>query len=309
MNSFDTLNAESPSPKDFPSSEGVLAVLAAATLWGAAFFFRKIVLGEISPLLLSFLTLLIAGTSILALLRTSLSLLLRTFLQGPLLLILLGFFQAIALTAMYDALEHSSLAIAVLLERVQPIIALLFAWLFLREYVSRNKALYVVLAILSSALLAVKSPQDLVLTGIGLRGIVGVLIAATSWAACTIIGRALMRRGNVRSLEVTILRLLIAAFFLFPAVLIRGEMAEAPSLSMTVWLIAFGCGSVCTAGGYLLYMHGLKTVNGALAGILEFTMPVTSVLLGVLFLGESLTFTQGIAAITIGFSLWRVTVQ
>lgn len=275
-------------------------------LWGITYFFRKTILGDISPFLLSFLSLLISGVGLALLLRSSPRRLVAEFLQAPWLLLFLAGLGSIAQCSMYYGLDHGSLAVTLLLERTQPLFALVLAAMLLKEHIEPHHRIFVALALISSCFVMVDSPAALILSGVSAVGACAVLLASLCWASATIVGRAVMRRGTFRSQDVTILRLLLGAISLLPLVLIRGELAIIPSLSPYVLSVTALTAILGTGCGYLLYMHGLKVVDGAKAGLLEFLMPLTGILLGMLFLDERLTVTQCAAALLLTYSLLKI---
>lgn len=287
----------------FPSS-GVLQISIASTLWGGAYFLCKLILSNVSPLLLSFLAIFFAALTLFLVFRPSVSKLVALFLDRPRAFCGLGVGNAIAQVSLLDALDHGALSSVILLERIQPIIGVFLAAFFLGEYIPRRRLPLVFVALLSSAFLAVKSPGDLSLSGISLRGVCGVIIAATGWAACTVIGRSLMIRGTVSASEVTIVRFLIALLLQLPFIIATNQLLLCATFGIVEWSVIFGCGSCATAGGYLLYMNGIKSVSAPVAGMLEILMPLTALLLGVCLLGESLSVWQTGAAVVMMWSIW-----
>jgi drug/metabolite transporter (DMT)-like permease len=139
------------------SSSGVLQISLASILWGSAYFFRKLILSNVSPLLLSFLTLAFATITLVLIFRPRASHLFAIFLRRPWAFFGLSFGNAIAQVSFLDALDHGDLSSVILLERIQPAIGVLLAAIFLREYIPRHRIAFVLLAFVCSALLIVKS--------------------------------------------------------------------------------------------------------------------------------------------------------
>ena len=288
------------------SSSGVLQISLASMMWGSAYFLRKLILSNVSPLLLSFLTLSFATITLVLIFRPRASHLFAIFLRRPWAFLGLSLGNAIAQVSFLDALDHGDLSSVILLERIQPAIGVLLAAIFLREYIPRHRIAFVLLAFVCSALLIVKSPSELSLSGITLRGIWGVMIAATGWASCTVIGRSLMRPGIFIPSEVTIVRFFLATILQLPFVIGTNQIALCATFGILEWSVIVGCGVFATAGGYLLYMTGMKTVSALIAGMLEILMPLTALILGVCLLGELLSVWQGGAAIGMMWAIWRL---
>lgn len=285
---------------------GVLKIAFASMLWGAAFFFRKIILSDISPLFLSFLTFSTAAFTLYLFFRPDVSKLFQSFIRAPRAFLALGLASTVAQVGLLDALDNGELSTVIMLERIQPIIGIILSAVFLKEYIPLCRYPFVLVALGCSACLLVNHPADLSLSGISPRGVFGVFVGATGWASCTVIGRALMRDERFIPSETSIVRFTVASIIQLPLVVAGNQFVHLNVIGFNQWLIILGCGVFATAGGYVLYMAGMKRVSAPVAGLVEILMPLTGLLLAVCFLGEEISPWQLGAATLMTWSIWRL---
>ncbi|WP_460367914.1 EamA family transporter, partial [Actinocorallia lasiicapitis] len=116
--------------------------------------------------------------------------------------------------------------------------------------------------------------------GIGLA-----LLAGLTWAIYGSCVAALIRRGHGER-QVAGATFGLAALLLLPvfAAGSTGWILTAPGLTVALYL-----GVITTAGAYLLYVRGLRTVPVATAMTLTLAEPAVAALIGLAFLGEHLT--------------------
>lgn len=173
----------------------------------------------------------------------------------------------------------------VVLQKLQPLIAVLVAWLLLRERVTPRYPLFLVPALAGAWLLAFPDPL-----GISVEGAVAALLAvgaASLWATGTVLGRLAGVEVGLRDL--TVLRfaiglpasLVIALLLGAPLTMPLRDVPVAGALALIPGLLAIG-----------LYYRGLRTTPASRATIAELAFPLTAALVGVLILDSTLTGTQ-----------------
>jgi DME family drug/metabolite transporter len=116
----------------------------------------------------------------------------------------------------------------------------------------------------------------------GFLGGVGLALGAgVSYATYAVMVKDAVRR--VPPLTVAALTFSVAALSLAPALLVERPMAGPAGWALLAYL-----GVVPTAGAYILYVLGLRTVPVVVSGVLTLAEPLTATLLGVLFFGDRL---------------------
>lgn len=202
--------------------------------------------------------------------------------------------SAIATILFTKALFHGDFITVVVLQKVQPLIAVLGAWLVLDEQPRRGFAWILIPALAGIWLIALPKPLDP--HAHGLTPIVETLAAAALWGMGTVFGRYLGRRLAFE--HVSTVRfgfgLIASVCFLWyegePAFSNAHDSFWIAVLALVTGLLALG-----------LYYYGLRRTPAVLAAIGELAFPVTAAIVGIYVFDSSLRWTQWVGvAITVG---------
>jgi drug/metabolite transporter (DMT)-like permease len=274
---------------------GVVLVSLAAAMWGLDGLIRKplsdsttaytIVFGEHVVLVALTLPLLIVAF--------------RALWRAGLRYVVAGVFvgagaSAIATMLFTEALFHGDFLTVVLLQKVQPLIVVVGAWLVLGEQPRRRFTWFLVPALAGLWLIVLPHPLDP--HAKGLIPIVQTLAAATLWGLGTVFGRFLGRRLAFE--QVTTVRFgfgLVASACALPIV---GASAFSDAHD-SLWIAVLALVTGLLALG--LYYYGLQRTPALLAALGELAFPVTATLVGIYVFDSSLRWTQWLGvAITVG---------
>jgi len=278
--------------------KGVLPVFSASVLWAFGYLMRKIILHDISPVLLTELISAIAAFFMLVVCRPNLWKLWQSFAAHWQKFVMLALFGVVlGTTLMLVALDHLGLGIATLLEKLQPIFTTILAACFLKEHFPIRLIPYCAAAVVASYFISSPDPLRFDLPATDLSGIAAVLGTAFFWGVSSVIGKSLMTEQLI-SPEVAILRFLVGALLLIPFLPLVPALQLKVNFSPLIWTLIIGVAVVSTGVGYMLFYKGLKIVSASMSAFLELVTPVVSVLLGLIFLDEKLALTQ-IAAIPV----------
>jgi drug/metabolite transporter (DMT)-like permease len=181
----------------------------------------------------------------------------------------------------------------VVLQKVQPLVAVAGAAVFLGERPRPRFALFLVPALVGTWLMGVAHPLHPTVSG--LRPTLYALAAAALWALGTVLGRYLAR--DLRFEHVATLRFAFGLPASAIALLVLGAPAFASwHDSGYVALLAFVTGFLALG----LYYYGLRSTPAVLATIAELAFPVSAILVGYFKFGQSLSGWQwvGVALTT-----------
>ncbi|MBM5805455.1 MAG: DMT family transporter [Candidatus Verstraetearchaeota archaeon] len=275
-----------------------LMLLTTAILWGASFILIKIGLEEIQPITLALLRFAIA-TPILMLMAYSvkgLRGLIKDW-KGFLVLGLTGVtfyhvFQNIGLNL--TSASEASIIIA-----SNPIFIAILGHYYLKERLSPGKVLGIVLAFIGVSVIILRGG----ITGFisNIPSILGDLLCLASvlcWAVYSVYGKK--KLADRDATEVTAFSFLFGTVFLVP-LMIGSEGFALPSSAIS-WASVLILSIFCSGLAYLLWYKALKEVSAYEAGTYLFFIPVVSVLLASLILGEQidLLFVVGAASVMAG---------
>jgi len=274
---------------------GVVLVATAAAMWGTDALFRKplaestsagtIVFGE--HVILVLITLPLIAPAMRALFAAGTRYVLAGIAVG-------AGASAVATILFTQAFVEGDPITPVVLQKVQPLIAIAAARVLLGEEPRRRFAWFVVPALLGVWLIAF--PQPFEIHASGLEPIALALGAAVLWGLGTVFGRYLARRLAFEHIVTVRFSFgLIASAIALP---ILGAPAFA-SAHDTLWIayLAIVTGLLALS----LYYIGLQRTPAMLASIAELAYPVTAVIVGYVAFGATLVWSQWLGVIlTVG---------
>jgi len=265
---------------------GVALVSVAAALWGTDALFRRpltqstqagtIVFGEHVVLVLVTLPFLVP----------SFRALWRAGARYVLAAVAVGAGASAAATILFtQAFVSGDPITPVVLQKVQPLVAVAGAWLVLGEQPRRGFAWFLLPALVGVWLIAFPHPFEI--SARGLTPIAEALAAALLWGLGTVFGRYL---GRALAFEqVTTVRFgfgLLAAAIALP--LVHAPAWSNAHDSSWITVLALVTGAVALA----LYYYGLRRTPAMLASLGELAFPLTASLVGYLAFGATLRWTQ-----------------
>jgi drug/metabolite transporter, DME family len=267
---------------------GVVLVSIAATMWGLDGLIRKplaqstsastIVFGEHVVLVLCTLPLLLPA--FLSLWRAGLRYVVAGVLVG-------AGASAVATILLTQALisSHFDLITIYVLQKAQPLIAVVGAWLILGEQPRRGFAWFLIPAVAGIWLAAL--PHPLAPHARGLVPIAETLGAAVLWGMGTVLGRFLSRRLSFQHISTVRFGFgLVASAFALPVVGASAwsnghDSAFIALLAIVTGLVALG-----------LYYYGLRRTPAMLAAIGELAFPIAAILVGIYVFDNTLRWSQ-----------------
>jgi DME family drug/metabolite transporter len=287
----------------FAVAPGALLVAIAAALWGTDALLRRplahstqaatIVFGE--HLVLVLLTLPLIPPALVAVSRAGPRYVAAAAAIG------IGA-SAIATILFTQAFVHGDPVTPVVLQKIQPLVAVTGAWFILGERPRPRFGWFLVGGIVGTWLIAFPSPFDIHVDA-ALPALYAIT-AAVLWALGTVLGRLLATR--LRFEHVTALRFAFGLPASAVAVLVVGASFRT-SASDAGWIAALAIVTGLVA--LSLYYYGLQRTPAVIAALAELTFPVTAAAVGYLAFGATLDGTQwlGVAMTTIVVLLLPVT--
>jgi len=202
--------------------------------------------------------------------------------------------SAIATILFTKALFHGDFITVVVLQKVQPLIAVLGAWLVLKEQPRSGFAWFFLPALAGIWLIALPHPLDP--HAHGLVPIAETLAAAALWGLGTVFGRYLGRRLAFE--HVSTVRFgfgLLASACALPIV----GAAAFSTAHDSFWIAVLALVTGFFALG--LYYYGLRKTPALLSALGELAFPVTAAIVGIFVFDSSLRWTQWVGVVvTVG---------
>lgn len=304
-----------PDPETAPAmgAKEWTMLLALSVLWGGSFFFFKVLVEELPPftVVLGRVGLAAIALNLLLLARRD-SLPTEPGLWGAFLIMgLLN--NVVPFTLIVFGETRISSGLASILNATTPIFTVLAAHvLTANEKLSWAKSVGVLFGFAGVAVLI--GPG--VLFGLGRGDLIGeaaCLLAAFTYAFAGIYGR---RFKGVPPLKVATGQITASTFVLIPLSMLVDRPWTLPAPSANVWMAFAGIALLSTALAYILYFRILATAGATNLLLVTFLLPISALALGVLFLGEAVTWQAlaGMVLIGVGLAaidgrLWRALVS
>ena len=196
-------------------------------------------------------------------------------------------------------------ATVILLQKLQPVFALLLARLILKERVSKKFYLWAAVAILAGYFLAFGKD------GFDIRNIdwfhnaaFFALLAAFSFGSSTVFGKRLVNHLDFKIAAA--LRFGVTSVLALILISVNSDILQISSVSNVqwglLWLIVFTSG----AGAIFIYYYGLKRVTASVATICELFWPLSAVILDYILNKNVLNSIQIISALVLLIAFFKV---
>lgn len=208
-----------------------------------------------------------------------------------------GALGTILYTAALGKAQYIPFSVVVLLQQLQPVFAISAAALLLREPVSKRFLALTVVAL--GAAYFISFPNlTVAATPAGMWLAAGLALgAAASWGASTAFSKYALK--DTSFLHITAARFGLAPVFALLLALMLGHTSSLFSVSGAQWgtilAITFSTGLVAL----LIYYFGLKRIPASRSTLLELTWPLSAAVVGYVFLGDRLTWTQWLGAVVL----------
>jgi drug/metabolite transporter (DMT)-like permease len=209
-----------------------------------------------------------------------------------------GALGTILYTAALSQVMFIPFSVVVLLQQTNPIFAITASALILKEPLTRKFFGMAALALLGAYM--VSFPDLIVNFSTGSGTMVAALLAlgaAAAWGTSTAFSKYALK--GTSSLHITAARFGFTPIFALFFVLISGNTASLGALTFEEFkylvAITFSTGLLAL----IVYYFGLKRVPASRSAILELAWPLSAVVVGYLFLGQSLTITQALGALVL----------
>ncbi len=213
-----------------------------------------------------------------------------------------GAIGTIAIVYALFIVNFQELSVVVLLQKFQPVFAIIMAAIVLKEKLSGRFLLWSALAILGGYFLTFGwFETDFTHDNTSLKAALLSLLASFSFGSSTVFSKRLL--DKVDFVSATFYRYGLTSLLMLPVVILTGKWVEFQNITIVNWwifiIIALTSGSVAI----LLYYYGLKKVKASQATLLELFFPISAVLMDYYINGARLSWIQWLSAAVMIFAI------
>lgn len=217
-----------------------------------------------------------------------------------------GAIGTMSITKALFYVDFVNLSIVVLIQKLQPVIAIFLASIVLKETPPKKFYRWAALAVIGAYFMTfgLKFPiinmENKTALAAGFA-----LLATFGFASSTVLSKRALK--NIEFNKATYLRFLSTAIVMFIIVLLSGNFSAVSQVSTNQWLIFFSIAFLTGGPGIFLYYYGLKHIQASVATIAELAFPITAVLLEFIIRGNILGPIQWLGLVILFYSILKVT--
>lgn len=197
------------------------------------------------------------------------------------------------------------LSVVVLLQKLQPIFAIILAAILLKEKIKKQFAIWATLAIIASYFLTFGLNKPVIsLEDSTLLAALYALLAAFSFGSSTVFSKKLLLNHNF--VTTTFFRYGTTSIILLIYILFTGLYSQFDETTTINWIYFFIIGITTGSGAIFIYYYGLRRVKAIVATISELLFPISAILFDYLFNGTLLSPVQILSAAIMVFAIIKL---
>lgn len=195
---------------------------------------------------------------------------------------------------LFEAYNHTSVAVATLCYYLAPILVILVSPLILKETLTLKKGICTAVAL--GGMVLVSGVAETGFHGLSeMKGVLFGLGAAVLYASVILMNK---KMGKIPAYDKTIFQLSLASLALFPYVLLTENLCAVAVTPLSVCLLLVA-GIVHTGIAYWLYFGSMGNLNAQTVALLSYLDPILAIVLSMVLLQEPMTVLAAIGAVLI----------
>lgn len=206
-------------------------------------------------------------------------------------ILLCGIFLVLNWVFLFKAFEVTSITIAITIYNLAPIFVLLLGTLFLKERMTWNSLIAVLICFLGSMLILGINTVQSISDFLG-SGFIWALLSAFCYAMTMLLGKGV---NQLSAYAMTFVQTSIGILILLPFL----NFTLFQGLTTTNWLYIIGTGLIHTGFVYYLFFDSLRKLTTGVISALVFIDPVVAILLDTLILDFRPTLLQSLGILLI----------
>ena len=188
-----------------------------------------------------------------------------------------GTLGTIAIVKALFLVNFHHLTVVVLLQKLQPIFAIILAAVFLKEKIKRSFTIWAAIAISGSYFLTFGfSLPNLVMDSTTIKAALYALLAAFSFGSSTVFSKKILQNHNF--VTATFFRYGTTTLITLVVVLLAGSYNQLYVTTPENWFYIALIGITTGSGAIFIYYYGLRRVKAIFATISELLFPISAIM-------------------------------
>lgn len=201
--------------------------------------------------------------------------------------------------------DFQQLSVVVLLQKLQPIFAIVLAGILLKEKIKKNFVIWASIAIISSYFLTFGfSLPNFSSNTNTIYAAMYALLAAFSFGSSTVFSKKILLNHNF--ITATFYRYGFTSLILLILILLTGRLAELQQTTPENWLYFIIISLTTGSGAIFIYYYGLRRVKAIVATISELLFPISAILFDYFINDSVLSPIQLISATIMVFAIIKL---
>lgn len=278
-------------------------LVATMVIWGGTWVSGRIVAASMEPFSAAFLRFLIASAFLIFLTMRVEKRAPRLRREHVLQAVLLGLTGVFAYNAFFfSGLKAVPAGKASLIIACTPALMALISGLFLGERLKPAHAVGIPLSLAGVGVIISRGdPAALLAGGLG-QGELLIFGCAATWTAYSLLGKRAM--AAMSPLNAVTWACILGCLMLLPGAAAEGLADRIGSVGPVIWGNLLFLGVMATGLSFAWYYEGIKAIGASRAGVFINLVPVAAIVMGVLILGESVTWTLAIGGAMVIGGVW-----
>jgi drug/metabolite transporter (DMT)-like permease len=219
-----------------------------------------------------------------------------------------GLLGTLAIINALFLVDFNQLSVVVLLQKLQPLFALVLAAVLLKERVSLRFLAWAALALAGAYLLTFGlSMPDAAANAITLKAALWAVVAAAAFGSATVLGKLLL--GSLDFKDATFARYGMTAAMALVYLAVTGIGLPFAIVTSGNWVVILVISLTAGSGAIFLYYFGLTRVRASVATICELCLPLSAILLDYLVNQTVLGAWQWFGAGLLVGAILRITIE
>ena len=225
------------------------------------------------------------------------------FLYFTLIALFGGALGTLAIVKSLFLLHFNNLSVIVLLQKLQPVFAVILARIILKEKIKKHFVLWACIALIGGYFLTFGwALPDFSTDGITtFYAALLSLLAAFSFGSSTVFSKKIL--GNYSFYASTFFRYFFTTVIMLVIVLATGHIGDFSQITPRNWMFIALIGLTTGSGAIFLYYYGLRHVKASVSTFLELMSPITAVVLDYFVNKTVYSPVQWVAAVVMLFAI------
>ena len=217
-----------------------------------------------------------------------------------------GAIGTLAIVKALFLVNFQQLSIVVLLQKLQPVFAILLASLLLKEKLGKQFLFWAALALVAGYCMTFGFSAPNLTAGTNtLQAALYSLLAAFSFGSATVFGKKVLQKYEYQT--VTYFRFGLTSIIMLAYVALIGVFLEFAKVTAQNWMIFIIIAFTTGSGAIFIYYYGLQRVPAIVSTICELLFPISAVFFDYLFNHKVLSITQIISALVMILAVIMIT--